>query len=129
MKKVLLLLGIIALCIGLCACNAELDRLERMEETEHVQYVGIWESGGHNYEKAIPVTIELMENGKALLHYVRTYDITQAPWAVSGDWCVDGNRVLIFYTEDGCTQANIFFVEDQTTLKIAGSLGLKYTKR
>lgn len=99
MKKTIVL--IIAMFIGivLCACGAATETtggLEKIDKNGHSRYVGVWESGGHNYEKAIPVTMELMENGKVLLHYVSTYDITQAPWAVSGDWSVDGNRILAF---------------------------------
>ncbi|MBQ8796669.1 MAG: hypothetical protein IJZ56_00540 [Oscillospiraceae bacterium] len=139
MKKPIAFLLALCLCMVLCACGAgngvttnvskdSTADLEETGETHNTQYVGVWESGGHEYGDGVPYMIEFLNNGKALLHNNRGYDITQAPWLASGDWYLDGNRIIILFMTDGFTQARVFYIRDAETIELAG-LDLVYSKR
>ena len=119
MKRVV---AVLLLCLCGCFCSCGIAS----EDSMPTEYVGVWKTKGDTYDKAFPTAFELLSNGKTLIHYNESYDITQAPWLYAGEWFVSDERIIVYYVEDGCTQANVFYIKENGNLFVP-KVCLEYT--
>ena len=113
MKRLALILLALVLAVQLCACgavaqNAPAEETPTTEQTAPVEqedpsakYVGTWVSTGVPLSGAKIHSIRLLPSGKAIWSYYSADTgtlVTEEESAYSGQWELDEDRILVYYT-------------------------------
>lgn len=132
MKKIIAITLAIVLTLSLCACGKTFVNTPTNDiETDEQDFIGTWMSNERfdDYHNVYH-SFRLLPSGKAIWgdrEYGNAKLVTETGNAMSCEWLIDEDRIIIFYIDDGESRAYILNITNNYTLEWEGFTFSRFT--